>query len=229
MQAKIFLGSLPREFNRKVLYNHFSRFGGIKSLKVLKDAKKKCTGCAILVCENQETRDTILGIEHKLFGKLIECHEYKRGRKLKQYNQELWRKRVFVKQIPQEFSTMRLKVLFEEMFGEVKFSSLNKMRRKKRQQRGLKTGFVTFERLVDAKKACDAQVVRLSNGHEIMIVQCNSRDVAPEENFCATQQKSMEVSNSPRTNNSSHNNNRSHHQELSGVYSPEASRGLDQQ
>jgi RNA recognition motif-containing protein len=126
MKTKIFLGSLPSNADRKVLLSHFEQYGKIKSLKLLMKAKV-CSGCAILVCLDEDTRDRILNSQHRVFNRIIECHEYKRGNKLKSYNQDLWKKRVFVKNIPLGFSNIQFKEAFE-VIGGVIIASINQQK-----------------------------------------------------------------------------------------------------
>jgi len=183
MKTKIFLGSLPSKFERKILLDHFNQYGKIKSLKVLLKSKKQCSGCAILVCETEETRNKILNTTHNLFGKLIECHEYRRGTKLKSYNQELWQKRVYIKNIPLKFSNVDLKVAFEKQIGKVKIASLvNKKKNNdgvpsKLELANIQSGFVTFYDEADAKNAIKKKYLPIDGFDlDLEVCQCYSHN-----------------------------------------------------
>jgi len=182
MKTKIFLGSLPPKFERKVLLDHFNQYGKIKSLKVLLKSKKQCSGCAILVCETEEARNKILSTAHTIFGKLIECHEYRRGTKLKSYNQDLWKKRVYIKNIPLDFSNIDLKLEFDKRIGKVKIASLARKKDKtgmapptKLELAKIQSGFVTFYDEADAKKAIRRKYLPIKGYQlELEVCQCYS-------------------------------------------------------
>jgi hypothetical protein len=206
MKTKLFLGSLPSKFERKVLLDHFNKFGKIKSLKVLLKSKNQCSGCAILVCETEETRNKILNTTHKLFGKLIECHEYRRGTKLKTYNQELWQKRVYIKNVPLKFSNIDLKKVFEKQIGKVKIASLvNKKDKKggptKLELARIQSGFVTFYEEADAKRAIKNKYLPIDGFDlDLEVCQCYSHGntKAATKKKKSKKENEMEVKETPK-------------------------------
>lgn len=134
-------------------------------------SKNQCSGCAILVCQDEDTRNKILSQQHRVFDRIIECHEYRRGTKLKSYNQDLWKKRIFVKNIPLYFSNIKLKEVFESI-GTVLIASIT------RPKSGIKkpchTGFITFKEENHAKKALSMKIVNLQDGVTLYIDKCIS-------------------------------------------------------
>jgi hypothetical protein len=90
-----------------------------------------------------------------VYDRMIECHEYKRGNKLKAYNQDLWNKRVFVRFIPSFFTNIQLKTIFEKKIGPVAISSINSNPKTDSNNKigGFVTGFVTFETEAHAEHA----------------------------------------------------------------------------
>ena len=135
-------------------------------------AKKQCSGCAILVCHDEDTRNKILGIQHRVFDRIIECHEYRRGTKLKSYNQDLWKKRIFVKNIPNDYGNIQLKTIFEREFGKVQIASITK--NKNGNIRPTNTGFITFTEENQTKQALMKKRIQLEGGHMIYIDKCIS-------------------------------------------------------
>lgn len=178
MKTKVFLGSLPERFEKKLLLEYFEQYGEIKSLKVLKKGNR-CTGCAILVCKTEDTRNIILNSQHKILGRLIECHEYRRGKNLKNYNKELWKRRVYIKGIPEYYQNTDLKEAFSKI-GGIKIASISKKREdnpvyaKKKFYMG-NSGFVTFLREEDAREAVKLRFYYY-NGAKFVIFKCFSKE-----------------------------------------------------
>jgi RNA recognition motif-containing protein len=107
-----------------------------------------------------------------VFDRIIECHEYRRGTKLKSYNQDLWKKRIFVKNIPLNFSNIRLKEIFEPI-GKVLIASITKP--KSGVEKAFNTGFITFADENDAKRALLMQKIELFGGITLYIDKCISK------------------------------------------------------
>jgi hypothetical protein len=133
----------------------------------------ECSGCGILVCSNLETYDRIIEADHRVYDRMIECHEYRRGNKLKVYNQELWDKRVFVRNVPSFFTSIQLKNIFEVKIGPVAISSVNNSQNS--QISGFVSGFITFDSEEDAEKAIKVRFISVGGDHvDLFVERCIS-------------------------------------------------------
>lgn len=111
-------------------------------------------------------------VQHKLFGRLIECHEYRRGKKLKNYNKELWKRRIYIKGIPFHYKNIDLKNAFNNI-GVVKIASI--LKKEEDGKYNGKSGFVTFFNEEDAMNALDMRNFE-HDGNNFVIFKCFTKE-----------------------------------------------------
>lgn len=156
MKNKIFLGCLPGNADKEELLDMFSNFGAIKKVKLKKRKRGVCTGHGYIICESEETCQSILSnagnFEYK--GRSIEVMPFLYDTSLKNYQESFNKKRIVVSNIPLRATSGDLIRLFEKM-GDIHKAfvienkqMLAQISNRKRNRRGkipTQRGFVIFK------------------------------------------------------------------------------------
>lgn len=132
MNKKIFVGSIPNNFQISDVLNYFRQFGELEGFVRTAQSSNNDHICGVLTCENEVTAKKILQSTHVLNKQVLDCHVYLQGERLKEYLKELNLRNVYITEIPFECTYNQLKCVFGK-FGKIqniKFLESKKVREK---------------------------------------------------------------------------------------------------
>ena len=126
-QFKIFVGALPGESTENEIIQYFGYFGSIGRVTMFYHREQKIPNklinrgfCHIRLADSL-TLDNILSHNHIFQGRKILCSIFKKGKLLKQNNNQNDGSRVIVKNIPSTVSEQELQTYIQK-FGKVKLA-----------------------------------------------------------------------------------------------------------
>lgn len=152
---KIFITSIPAGTTSAEIKEFFSSIGEVEvSSKVFKIGKNRKGSC-ILDCKKISTKKKILKSIHLFKNRYLECRDYLRGKKLKQYIEKMKKCTIQVKSIPDPEQKIDIVDVLVKQFGEIS---------------RIKIGFnvstkdhyavITFEKKSSAQMALEVGVLR---------------------------------------------------------------------
>ena len=116
--TKFFIGGIPSSVKLEELYEHFGRFGVVKSITAFNScSKKKLFGFCFVKFQNIFDNEFLNHGEARMFhGRVIEIEPVFRKSKLAQSVQDKHAKRVYLQNIPKYLSEVDLQTIFSQ-FG----------------------------------------------------------------------------------------------------------------
>ena len=115
----------------------------LKSGSQASEVDSKMLSSALLECESEEMKSTILSKSHFLGKKIVKVREYMTKSQLKSHIEEIRLTRIFLKNIPSNVNNEQLKQFFTK-FGKVKIAYAT-VKDKNPRSKKPKTGYVVFE------------------------------------------------------------------------------------
>lgn len=117
--TKYFVGSLPGNTQPQALEKHFSIYGKIVSLEIIKNPKTNLSkGYGFLLIQLCLPESDFLGIEHFFSNRVISVRPYMKGKDLQQNTVSFLSKRLFVKRVPEWMNEQDLLEYFVQ-FGPI--------------------------------------------------------------------------------------------------------------
>lgn len=148
----VFIGGIPSNAEEDIIYSYFCKFGTIQSLKIIskKQAIISDTAFCFITYEQEDSAKKSLEVEsHFLYGRPVTCRPFMQGNTLQEKNEDEFKRRIFVKYIPQDMNESQFKVFFQG-FGAVENSYLVKY--SKEGSLISTVGYVTFEDVTVAEQ-----------------------------------------------------------------------------
>lgn len=208
MSSKIFLGGLSGITTKEDLMKYFTKFGKVLKVKLPKKKinPKFSIGYGILkMSNNGATKIIIRQKDHIINGRTISAKPFLKGNSLKKLSNKFQNLRVFVKEIPKEFTNEDLYAIFSKI-GKLKDCYII-FDLETKEPRGF--GYVTFLRKKAARKAIATSEI-IYKGKVLKVSEFISRkNRKPEEsNSDAFNQENIEkASKNYNTMNVSHKDN----------------------
>lgn len=170
--GNIFIKSLDKSIDNKILYDTFSTFGNILSCKVVQDEEGRSRGFGFVHYETEEAAKMAI---NKVNGMLLNNKKVFVGRFVprKEREKQLGERakrftNVFVKNFGDEIQEdKQLEDMFKE-FGEIA-SAFVAREEGKDEGKSLGFGFVAFKNAEDAEKAVEAMNGKTINGKELYV------------------------------------------------------------
>lgn len=143
----IFIGGLRGDITKDIITHYFSQYGHIWNLVLKKKSMKANAGFATFKVSDYELFQNIVNQEHYILGREITCRPFFSGQDKDKYLKHLQLSRLFIKNIPRNYSDDLLKILFQN-YGEV--TSIYSIKDSKGLPRGF--GFVNYRNAEDAQR-----------------------------------------------------------------------------
>lgn len=188
---KYFVGGIPSDVQHKDLYEFFSTYGAVKKITVFNSNKgRKLFGFCFIKFKNIHTND--LNDKRHVFcfkGRQLEVDPIVRRSSLKQSVQEKHAKRVFLQNVPREFTQEDLFRVFS-MYGPIlncfvidrNLSKTDDKPETNPVKRTNNYGYVIFHRKEDAESLVERRFVQLRDQTRIYI-----------KKYCSTINRNCEV------------------------------------
>lgn len=117
---KLFIGGLTIETTESDVMNHFSKFGFVFDVLIIRNRETAVSkGYGFISCNNMSTYQRILSTDHMIDGRLIDCHDSFKKNEEPQKFKENANKKIFVGGISLETSDMDLAEYFGQ-FGPIR-------------------------------------------------------------------------------------------------------------
>ena len=117
---KLFIGGLTIETTESDIMNHFSKFGFVFDVLIIRNRDTTVSkGYGFISCNNVSTYQRILSTDHVIDGRLIDCHDSFKKNEEPQKFKENANKKIFVGGISLETSDMDLAEYFGQ-FGPIR-------------------------------------------------------------------------------------------------------------
>lgn len=117
---KLFIGGLTIETTEPDIMNHFSKFGFVFDVLIIRNRDTAVSkGYGFISCNNVSTYQRILSTDHIIDGRLIDCHDSFKKNEEPQKFKENANKKIFVGGISLETSDMDLAEYFGQ-FGPIR-------------------------------------------------------------------------------------------------------------
>ena len=119
MQVKLFVSSLPSDVTEKELIEQLNAYANIVSVKLVKDKKHGfCVGFGNIFVSNQEEAAILQNSRVTFRNRVLKIDPFLTGKHLESKQQDLYSRRIFVKQIPKKIKEKNLKHIFSK-YGKV--------------------------------------------------------------------------------------------------------------
>jgi RNA recognition motif-containing protein len=117
--TKYFVGSLPGNTQTQALEMHFSKYGKVVSLEIIKNPKTSLSkGYGFLLIQLYLPESEFICIEHYFANRVISVRPYMKGKDLQQNTLSFLSKRLFVKRVPEWMNEQDLYEYFVQ-FGPI--------------------------------------------------------------------------------------------------------------
>ena len=153
MEHKVFLVGLSVKFSEEQISTFFQDTLGVavKHVNLLKNKKKRYTGCAVVELVNAEAVEKILAKgKFELKNRRFFAKPHLSGEKLKKYQKEVKSKRVFIHNVDPSFTNKDIRLVFSELAPIEDAFLIESFDPSK--ANALKYGYVMFKHLSDAQK-----------------------------------------------------------------------------
>jgi hypothetical protein len=119
LPTKYFVGSLPGNTQPQALEMHFSKYGKIVSLEVIKNPKTNLSkGYGFLLIQLYRPESEFISIDHFFSNRIISVRPYMKGKDLQKNTVSFLSKRLFVKRVPEWMNELDLYEYFVQ-FGPI--------------------------------------------------------------------------------------------------------------
>ena len=191
-QIKLFLGCLPGETTQEELSKYFRKIVPLKSIKVNFRKNGICAGYGNIICLNKKDAEKLINYKHTFKNRQIECRYYINGSKLQKYQREFNIKRLFINNIPKEFTDHNLFELFSK-FGKVQKAYLGS----NQNLLDNKFGFVNFEKR-ETKERVKKELIFVK-GNKLVIKDVKKAKISNLK-YASKKNKYKKVKNKSKTN-----------------------------
>ena len=139
-KQKFYLGSLPGNAKKGIIRTHFSKYGLVSEVNLVKHKKtKKCSGFGFITMSPYEGSG-LFSSKHKIMGRIIKLEQYLSGNKLKTHTTANHKRRLFVTNLNLQVRDENLTNFFSK-FGELESAYKVKVQS---ENRPTSYGYVTF-------------------------------------------------------------------------------------
>lgn len=112
-KSTVFVGGLAFHITEADLMSHFSFFGAVNKIVLLRDRNTgQSKGYAFVMLEEQATADLILAQTNIICGRRVECQQAAKKNEKVKVDEERRRKKVYVSRIPSHLSSSEFERLF---------------------------------------------------------------------------------------------------------------------
>lgn len=173
-QVKLFIGSLPPHCTNKDIYKAFKKYGYITSVNLFRDYRSglcKGFGDMTLQLEDSNILPNLLKQKFHIKGRKIYVEEFLEGNSLEKKNEDLYQKRIHVKQLPLGIKDKELLDLFSN-FGPVQSA----YQIKTVQGEPMTYGYVTFFETESAERCLKQGYVNYK-GDQIECCEFEKREI----------------------------------------------------
>jgi len=117
--SRIFVGGVPIKMDEKTLRDYFSGYGQVSYFKLAKNKKtKEPLGFGFLEFSDETVAHHVLQEKHIIHGREIDVKPFKKGNDINKQDEDLKRRKVFVKGLPSSCDKFKLYQTFIK-FGEI--------------------------------------------------------------------------------------------------------------
>ena len=176
----IFIGCLHGKTNEQLVEAYFSQFGPIYNIRLRKKGQGGSAGFGTFSVSSYEQFRRIIDQDHFLLGRKIICREYLLGNQKEAFLKDLNQRRVFIRNVPPEFSDLDIRAIFS------RFGNVNKayaIRDEFGNSRGF--GYVCFEHVREANQVIQQRMLKVLGRH---LIECLPYDKTPHQGFVACQE-----------------------------------------
>lgn len=161
----LFVGGLPATMSEETLEKHFSGYGQVSKVKIMRDKKTKVPKCyAFVTMSNPDLLPVIVSDSQIIEGRRLDCQIASRKGEKKDWKEDQKKRRIFVTNLSDEHTSEQLHECFSQ-FGELRtayviydyFTKLSK-----------NYGYVEFKDQEAANKALNSEVF-LKGSHVLCV------------------------------------------------------------